>query len=729
MVPVAVVLLAALAVSPAAASEIPECGVGLVNERAMATLRATRAAAVPESRFAPNAETSTPSFENGIVVLPASDRIIPFHRPFNLSERSVRVRRVGATESRVEAIPFAWNNDLGALKPINGVNRSTLVTLPFDFPFRERVVRNIAIGRDNAIWLDGSAPSHELAQWGPLEILSLREPVISPLLLGTKRLGFNEPTLHARDSGSSVQYTWIGTGIRGYQTQVTLEASGDVVMSWKDVTLPWGSPVISDGAADQFRSARRLLAESTLASGDSSIGTGALAAALDMTGVRIERLGDSPLLEVRIELSGTPAGIAPTDQALQYILAFATPQTPPGSEPYFIASVAKDGKVTYFSSPWAQTTGLPSARIDGDDVVLSVIDSHLPVGSEMEVLIGTSMTGENNYGDFAVLEIDFEPGSSTELPFSSASGSWSDEPLYEAFTLGVLDPFAVAEQLRAVAGDSIDHLDGVAIYQTFLTDIIFFAGAYAYSGNAVANGIGRGQLLDQPFTPALMHMNALGYGHNATPDGAMRVLLHEFGHRWLYSPSVMVDGKASRILNPISAHPAQYVHTSAAFPVITDKDTSVMGGGWFEQEGAGWRTPSHLTYYGYSWLDLYLMGMADPNEVPPFFYLDGTELGGAYYPPQGAFVSGTKRDVHVDSVIAATGIRTPSAATSKRRFRAAVVVIESESEPFTEATRVEFDQHRRYVEASFSKATGNRGELTLDYFFPTSEPRRRGARR
>lgn len=729
MVPFRLFLLAALAVSPAAASEIPECGVGLVDVRALATLRATRAATVPETRIAPNAESSTPSFQDGIIVLPANDRIIPFHRPFSLSGRSVRIRRLGPAESRVEQIPFAWNNDLGGVRLINAPNRSTVVTLPFDFPFRDQVIRNIAIGRDNAIWLDGSAPSHDLAQWGELEILSLQEAVISPLLLGARRLGFSEPDLYVRDSDSSAQFTWVAPGSRGYQTQVTLEASGDVIMSWNDVMVPWGSPVISGGAADPFRNDRRVVGETTLPAGDSSIGAGALAAALDMTGVRIERLGESPLLEVRIELSGSPAGTAPADQALQYILAFATGQTPPGSEPFFIANIASDGEVTYLSSPWAQTTGLASARIDGNDIVLSVIDAHLPAGSDMEVLVGTSMTGENDYGDFTVLEIEFEPGRSQESAFSSASGTWREEPLYETFTLGVLDPFAVADALRAVAGDSIDRLDGVAIYQTFLTDIVFFAGAYAYAGNAVANGIGRGELLDRPFEPTLMHMNALGYGHNSTSDGAMRVLLHEFGHRWLYSPSIMVDGEASRILNPISAHPAQYVHTPAAYPVITDRDTSVMGGGWFDVSGTGWITPSHLTYYGYSWVDLYLMGLAGADEVEPSFYIDGTDLGGAYYPPQGAVVSGTQKTVDIESVVHATGTRTPSAAASKRRFRAAVVVIDDPSTPFTDADRVLLDEHRRYVEASFSKATGNRGELSLDYFIPPDGPRRRGVRR
>ena len=214
-----------------------------------------------------------------------------------------------------------------------------------------------------------------------------------------------------------------------------------------------------------------------------------------------------------------------------------------------------------------------------------------------------------------------------------------------------------------------------------------------------------------------MDMNQLEYGRSKTAEGAARVLLHEFGHRWLYRFRIAENGKPSNALNPASNHPAAYVHTAAAYPLRGEKESSVMGGAYFTPLGDG-SYQAHAANAGYSWTDLYLMGLAAPEEVPPWFYLAGTDLPQEYYADEGAIVSGEKRDVNVGQIVAIHGPRIPSTALSQRLFRVLfVVVTESGADP-TDAEVAKLNEWRSVMERDFALATGGRGRVLTTFVRP-----------
>ena len=232
---------------------------------------------------------------------------------------------------------------------------------------------------------------------------------------------------------------------------------------------------------------------------------------------------------------------------------------------------------------------------------------------------------------------------------------------------------------------------------------------------------------DEPRVPALMHMNTLGYGHNSTPPGASRVVLHEIGHRWLMFVSLLENGIRSRKLNPVSPHPAQYVDTRAAFKVFTDNDTSVMGGGWFTDNGDGTFSTAGYGPYGYSWLDLYLMGLADESEVPSMYTIDDSDpqLGGEYYAPANQTFRGRRNDFTVGQIIDATGVRKPAFPATQRNFRVVfVLVVDPDREPAAgDLERIE--EYRQLLQRDFPVATGGRGDVVTALTPPPPAPRRR----
>jgi hypothetical protein len=205
-------------------------------------------------------------------------------------------------------------------------------------------------------------------------------------------------------------------------------------------------------------------------------------------------------------------------------------------------------------------------------------------------------------------------------------------------------------------------------------------------------------------------MNRL-YLHRADDDEySLRVLGHELGHRWLYHFQIDENGVPTRSLNPVSAHPAAFVHTPAAFPVFrVQRESSTMGGGYFTNDGNTFRT-QQVWNTGYSWTDLYLMGLATPDEVEPWFYISESNppLAEEYYPPQNTTVSGRRVDVSVQQIISAMGERKPAAEFSQRRFRTLFVLLETAEGAASAAQVAKVGAFARNFESYMDRATGGR---------------------
>ena len=112
-------------------------------------------------------------------------------------------------------------------------------------------------------------------------------------------------------------------------------------------------------------------------------------------------------------------------------------------------------------------------------------------------------------------------------------------------------------------------------------------------------------------------------------------------------------------------------------------------------------------------LDLYAMGVASEDEVPPFFYIEnpvasGKRAGSA--PQIGVNITGVRRDVTIQDVIAVMGSREPSSRDAPRVHRQAFIfVVTTARDPAAEIARL--DNIRQAWEGFFSEATGGRMRL------------------
>ena len=107
-------------------------------------------------------------------------------------------------------------------------------------------------------------------------------------------------------------------------------------------------------------------------------------------------------------------------------------------------------------------------------------------------------------------------------------------------------------------------------------------------------------------------------------------------------------------------------------------EASAMGGGVWQDNFNGTYTQLDDDYYvpatGWSYLDLYLMGMIGADEVPDFFVLKNLVPAGRDAKGHPAFKA--ERDkVTIEDVIAVEGPRLPAVDKAQKNFNTGMVVI------------------------------------------------------
>ncbi|HLA79527.1 MAG TPA: hypothetical protein VJU18_18275 [Vicinamibacteria bacterium] len=190
-------------------------------------------------------------------------------------------------------------------------------------------------------------------------------------------------------------------------------------------------------------------------------------------------------------------------------------------------------------------------------------------------------------------------------------------------------------------------------------------------------------------------------------DG-FEVLAHEAGHRWLANARTPANsGSPHGVLQGSGGH----------WSFFLDTDASVMGGNDIVERSPG-RFETVDIARRYSPLDQYLMGLRLPEEVPPFFYVEGADdfrPNRGYKPSSGSepgvTFTGVRREVRIQEVVAAMGARLPDASRSPRVFRQAYILIADAKAPATPARLAAVARIRAGFEAYFREATDGRGAV------------------
>lgn len=114
---------------------------------------------------------------------------------------------------------------------------------------------------------------------------------------------------------------------------------------------------------------------------------------------------------------------------------------------------------------------------------------------------------------------------------------------------------------------------------------------------------------------------------------------------------------------------------------------------------------------GWSYLDLYLMGLIAPEEVPDFFILRNLVPAGRDANGRAIFKA-ERTKVSIQDVIAAEGPRTPDVYHSQRQFNTGMVVmVEHGKTPSKELLERTNAIRERWIDY-FSVTTGRRAGMT-----------------
>jgi len=197
-------------------------------------------------------------------------------------------------------------------------------------------------------------------------------------------------------------------------------------------------------------------------------------------------------------------------------------------------------------------------------------------------------------------------------------------------------------------------------------------------------------------------------------DYAMSQIGHEMGHRWSAFVSAKV-GDDTIVLGP--THWARGLEAPVPFPYQRPTEASAMGGGVWQDNYDGTFTQLDDDYYvpatGYSYLDLYLMGLLAPSEVPDFFILRNLVPAGKDANGHPIFKA-DRTKVTIQDVIAAEGPRMPDLDHSQRKFNTGMVVVVEHGQTPSKDLLERTDGIRLRWMDYWDNTTGHRSGMTTD---------------
>ena len=195
---------------------------------------------------------------------------------------------------------------------------------------------------------------------------------------------------------------------------------------------------------------------------------------------------------------------------------------------------------------------------------------------------------------------------------------------------------------------------------------------------------------------------------------AITQIAHEMGHRWSAFVSAKVNGDTIQ-LGP--THWARGLQARVAFPYQRPVEASAMGGGVWQDNLDGTFTQLDDDYYvpatGWSYLDLYLMGLIAPSEVPDFFILRNLAAAGRDANGHAIFKA-DRTKVRIQDVIAVEGPRLPDIDHAQKNFNTGMVVIVEHGRTPSRALIEKTNGIRMQWMDYWTTTTGHRSAMTAN---------------
>lgn len=194
-------------------------------------------------------------------------------------------------------------------------------------------------------------------------------------------------------------------------------------------------------------------------------------------------------------------------------------------------------------------------------------------------------------------------------------------------------------------------------------------------------------------------------------EQTLSILSHELGHRWLsHARFKETDGTLSlALLGRDAAH----------WNFLLQSHNSVMYGNDWKDNGDGTFTSVGRSRSFYSPLDLYLMGMIDKSQVPPFFLIQNPDVDPSRLPEVGATIPGTAKTITIDDVIAAEGDRLPAAKDAPKRFKIGFIFLVRPGDQADEKDLTGINTIRDAFSTRMIILTGGKGSVQV---YPEAPP-------
>ncbi len=662
-----------------------------------------------------SSETDGVQMRDGIWIIEADDTILAHDHSADLLGKSLRFSpSMGGYNVTVESLQYDMN--VGKTVMYNSPYRLYIqINLPyFNFPMGGNFYNTLYAGTDFSVRVNDPSGASVFSgvQYtitsAAADLFTDRADRFSPLYFAR---GDNwGKYIYVRSTPEKLLITWRTSTFPSGDTfhidvQAALYPNGEILFSYQTLKN------VDNGAPYVYSDIQTWLDGFATKATITDPVEGLLPEA-DVLEVTLEEDLTSDIMHVRATMAGSIPASHP-DQ-IGYWVVFSQEGEPIYR---FYTWVDKNGR-TYLwlygdsvKSFWRE--GRPTFSGGSWDILFSL--SNLPDLSTGPVDIQVTTYLEDELIDDVILSADISGGAPFERDYTAEVPFHSSIPTVEAFLFPWFLTHGVKEKLLSHTGWDEPLLDGIPMYQNFYTELVLWAGAYYTYGNCGAANVGRCDP-DSPLRPGLLHMNKVNSGMNSATDPVrFTVLSHEFGHHWLQLVDIDEGSGPTDILNPLSAHPAGYVDTKAVQDLVYAEDSSVMGGGYWIDNGDGtYSTPPYNTYYSYSAYELYLMGLMDPAEVTDWFYLDNTDPAQplAYWAQVDATVTGDYHHVTIQMLLDAMGLRDPAYPnTIQDLFTPMVLVIRPGDEPSAEDWEFMMSVRDPWRE-SFHIQTDYRGTLT-----------------
>lgn len=607
--------------------------------------------------------------------------------------------------------------------------------LPFDFPFGGETWRRISLNSTATISFGAREDEidrpryYKLSEFGPAQLV--KERLIAALW--TTTYDFDDHKVWWSVSEEEAVATWRVTETYarsqafrkepGYdEFQIVLRHDGVILLSYRDMNTPVGVAGVFPG--------QRRYAEAIPLANFIVEPRGGIPAYTDITRVWAERISPT---EVRLgmELRGEPEA-GRSRLFYRHFLDTTGPFAPGGlpfGEEEAVASAFWQGDRWRFRAGNVETEG----EVTGREIRIIVpLNQFGPEGLTRWFADAVDFELNGAFSQFTAQVLEIAPAHE-DRPVDLTN---SPQRVYQGAIFEVFHahPFRITN-----AGDSTrlfyDHFADTADFLVFYTS----SRLDSPEGGAVASGplaggvsgigipnqwrrntgsAGRLQAFQEVSWVDSYACEESGRSRDFGPFDSHSIAVflngHELGHRWGVQFDPANREGFPRISDNIHwltefHHPTQYCDPQTPC-------SSLMGGSVWEEAEPGFymrrERNGYLQKTGYGLLDLYVMGLASPEEVGELFALTGTRP--EFRPGAGHGVAAAREKFQIDSIIGAFGPRWPSAAHSQKQFNTVYVLYVMDGDELHPEHWAKVNGIREAWLDHFPAATLGRGSMTSE---------------